>query len=79
MTRASKSPVKRIVSDGDGGEFVAEIEDRILTLRPLRSRKGGEGEVSVPWGAIYLRAMVSRVEEKRRLKKRGRHALGMRS
>ena len=72
MTRATQKPVVRVVVGGDDRlgrqELVAEVRDRVLTLRPVRTRREGPQEVTVPWGAIYLRAMVARVEEERRVK-----------
>jgi len=59
-TRASKSPVTRIVSTTYEGELVAEIGPRTVVLRPLRTRKGGPAEVEVSWGLIYQRALSAR-------------------
>lgn len=71
MTRATAHAIRRVVTTTDG-EMVAEITDRTLALRPLRSRRGGPGEVVVLWGSIYLRAMLARVEEKKREKRKGK-------
>lgn len=68
MTRAEHAPVTRVVR-AHGKEFVAVVEGRQLTLRPLRLRKGGPAEVVVPWSVIYDRALMARVVP---LKKRAR-------
>ena len=70
MTRAKETrPTVRIVQSAEG-LMVAEIGAATLTLRPYRTRKGGPSEASVGWGAIYLRAMLARVEEQRRTRRR---------
>lgn len=72
-TRASSKPLKRLVLSVDASqEFVAEITDRVLTLRPPKTRRGGPQEIQIGWGSIYLRAMMTRVEEQRKLKRRKR-------
>jgi hypothetical protein len=71
MTRATSRPVRRAVATMDG-ELVAEVRDRTLTLRPVRTRVGGPAEIVVSWGHIYLRAMIDRVEDTRRAKRRAR-------
>jgi hypothetical protein len=77
MTRATSHPVKRVVLT-QSGEMVAEITDRVLALRPLRSKRGGPAEILIAWGSIYLRAMADRVEEKRKAKARAKRARGKR-
>lgn len=69
MTRATEKPVRRIVVTEDRygyAEYVVEIRARTLTMRPSRTRRGGPQEVTLPFGAIYVRAMMARVEGKRR-------------
>lgn len=66
-------PTVRIVLTTTG-EYVAELNDRTLTLRPIRTRRGGPQEVTIPWGAIYVREMWERAEEIRRAKARARRA-----
>lgn len=61
MTRATDKPVRRVVSSDDG-DLVAEIRDRTLTLRPVRTRKGGPAEVLTTFGGIYTRCLMSRVD-----------------
>ncbi len=70
-TRATSKPLRRVVQTMDG-ELVAEITDRVLTLRPPKTRRGGPAEISVVWGSIYLRGMVALVEERRKMKRRKR-------
>ena len=70
MTKASDlKACRRSVS---GGAMVAEVRDRVLTLRPSRTRKGGPAEITVSWEAIYYRAMLAQVEAERRIKRHGR-------
>jgi hypothetical protein len=73
MTRANGKPLKRVVLS-QSGDLVAEITDRVLTLRPFRTKRGGRSEVVVAWGSIYLRAMAARVEEELKAKRRARRA-----
>jgi len=60
VTRAAKSIVRRIVTDTRGQDYVAEVRSDILILRPLRCRRGGPADVSIPWGALYTRALLMR-------------------
>lgn len=68
VTRATPKPLRRVVTTMDG-EFVAEIRQRTLTLRPLRSRAGGPLEITVTWGAMYVRAMSVQVDRQRAAKR----------
>lgn len=65
-TRASARPVKRVVAD----RFIAEIRDRTLTLRPLRTRVDGPQQIEVTWEAVYIRAIMARVDAAKRRKTR---------
>jgi len=55
VTRATARPLRRVVV-GLHGELVAEIRERTLTLRPLRTRRGGRAELVIPWESIYIRS-----------------------
>lgn len=75
MTRATEKPVRRIVVAEDRfgtTEYVVEIRSRTMTIRPIRTRRGGPQEVELPFGAVYLRGMISRVEAEKRERRRGR-------
>lgn len=73
MTRASdQRPTRRVVSSRLDGDFVLEVGEHELTIRPKGSRRRGPAEVIVTYGLIYQRELVSRVEEKRRAKIRAR-------
>lgn len=55
MTRASDTkPVRRVVTDGDGREYVLEVYARFCRLRPIRTRRGGPAEVTRCWSQVYL-------------------------
>lgn len=71
MTKATARPVRRKVVARDD-EFVAELRDRTLTLRPIRTRSGGPAEITVTWGQIYLRAMMQRADTRKSKKRGGR-------
>lgn len=71
MTRATANPLRRIVQTMDS-EMVAEVRDRTLTLRAKGGRAGGPTEVTVTWGAIYVRCMMAIAEEKRRSRRKGK-------
>ena len=81
MTRLKARPLRRAVDarsekERDFGfdrkEFIVELDDRSLRIRPLRSRAGGPAEVIVLWSQVYLHAMNAKVEEQLRSKRRGR-------
>ena len=82
MTRATRTtkqsdgttlqrPTVRLVLALDG-EFVAEMTDRTLALRPKGTRRGGPSEKVIMWGSIYLRAVEAEIEAKRKEKARRR-------
>lgn len=71
MTRATEAPLRRIVRDRRGHEYVAEIRADILSLRPLRTRRGGRADVSIGWGAVYVRGCLARPKAPRRPVSRG--------
>jgi hypothetical protein len=77
-TRATEKPVKRIVESVYAGlqtsAFVVEVRARTLTLRPTRTKRGGPAEISLTYGAIYLRAMQAQVDAKLRERARQRKA-----
>ena len=62
MTPGSDTKPTVRVMHADRGDLVVEVKLRTLTLRPFRSRKGGDGEVTVSIGAIYQRALMNRVK-----------------
>jgi len=68
MTRATDQPLRRIVRDQSGREYVAEVRADTLMLRPLRSRRGGPADVSIGWGAIYIRACLMQSRTQRRVR-----------
>ena len=72
MTRAHEvKPLRRVVRDQKALEYVAEIRADSLTLRPLRCRRGGPADVSIGWGAVYVRACMAKQIVKRRKVSRG--------
>ena len=78
MTRAHPVvPLRRVVQDRRGLEYIVEVRTDTLTMRPLRRRRGGPADVAVAWGSIYTRALLSRpVARRRRTVSRGLLALG---
>lgn len=57
MTHASDvKPLRRVVRDAEGREYVAEILAREVRLRPVRAKRGGPSEFVRSWGQIYLDA-----------------------
>lgn len=75
MTRASDArPTRRVVSTRLDGDFVLEVGEHELTIRPKGCRRGGPAEVIVVYGLIYQRELVARAEEQRREKIRARRA-----
>lgn len=69
MTRATEKPVRRVVQTSHG-EMIAEVRDRVITMRPLRSRRGGKAEIEMSWGQLYQHAIIARIEREMREKRR---------
>jgi hypothetical protein len=75
MTRASKSPVRRIVEFDDrfGTRlFVVELQARHMTIRPLGARSKGPQAMEVTYGPLYQRLVEAKVEGDRRARRRGK-------
>lgn len=66
MTKASAlKPVKRIVTGAgkyEREEYVAEVYQTRLVLRPKGCRRGGPAEVALDFGSLYLNAMMRRAK-----------------
>lgn len=77
MTRATEKALKRIVSGQSHGELVLEITREEIRIRPLGCRRGA---VSIPHGAVYLRAVQAQVEaeHRQRVKRKKRVRRGRR-
>lgn len=72
MTRASDlKPVRRVMSSMSG-EFVVELRERIIIIRPKGTRKQGKAEVGVTVGAIYQRALMAQIDSEKRAKRAAR-------
>lgn len=72
MTRATKSPVRRIVEAEDRfgvREYVVELQGRVLAIRPLGTRAAGPQAMMVPYGALYQRLVEAAIDAKRRAKR----------
>lgn len=63
MTRANGHPVRRVVSGQDFGDLVVSVTLDELSIRPKGKRRG---VVSIPWSAVYLRAVQAQVDADRR-------------
>lgn len=65
MTRADKSPVRRVVSAGRmSRELVVEVTADFLVLR----EKGRRTKYLTPWGVAFIRAAKDAADEARREK-----------
>jgi len=73
MTRATDKALRRTVSGQSFGELVIEVTRDELHLRPFGRRRGA---VSIPWGAVYLRAVQAIVDAERRERARQKRAKG---
>ena len=75
MTRASaEHPTRRLVRGGDGNDYVVELTDRTITLRPKRARAEG----AIVWltpDTIYQRALLARAAAARPARKRVKRGL----
>ena len=69
MTRATDHPVRRVVSGQTHGALVVEVTTEELRVRPFGRRKA----VTIPWGAVYLRAVQAVIEAERRERRKGKH------
>lgn len=75
MTRASKSPVRRIVEVEDRfgiREYVIEVRGRELMIRPRGARTNGPQAMSVTYGPLYQRLVEAKVEAERRARRKQR-------
>jgi len=82
MTRGSDTkPVRRLMryvryagklGDSKAEEYVVEIRERLIVIRPKGARSGGPAEVSLSVGAIYEKALMARVEPLPKRKRGGR-------
>lgn len=60
MTKATDKPLARVVQTKYSGDLVVEVTSTKVTLRPVRTRRGGAAEVVLSWGSIYERALAAR-------------------
>jgi hypothetical protein len=44
------------------GELVVSVKAGTLVIRPVRTRVGGQAEVTVNIGSVYNRALMNRVK-----------------
>lgn len=75
MTRGSDvRPVRRVLTShttGRSEDYVVELRQTLILIRPKGTRIGGKAEVAVPVGAIYQRAIISRMVDEKRTKRKG--------
>lgn len=75
MTRGSDSkPVRRLMAHVRHGlteEYVVEIRERVIVIRPKGARAEGPATVSVTVGQVYERALMARVRPMTMPKRRG--------
>jgi hypothetical protein len=72
MTRASDtSPTKRVLTDADGVEYVVMLSARLVTIRPLGSRRS-DAAVVLPVASIYRHGLMARAEREVARSKRTR-------
>jgi len=70
MTKASSHPLRREVTSTFDGDLIIEVTDRIVTIRPKHTRKGGKAEISIPWGLVYQLGLTRAVPAKKTRKVR---------
>ena len=59
-TRATNEhPTRRLMTDAVG-DYVVELSERTITIRPARARKGGPAEIAVTMKLVYERALMAR-------------------
>lgn len=72
MTRGSDNkPTRRVLATAEG-EFVVELRERTVAIRPKGSRRGGPSEVVVTPTSVYTRALLARTESELREKRKAR-------
>lgn len=70
MTKGSDvKPVRRVLST-DEGDFVVELRERTIVIRPKRARRGGDSEVVVTPTSVYTRMLMMRAERERPVRRR---------
>lgn len=77
MTRAEKSPVKRIVAAEDRfgvREYVVEVTGRVLYIRPIGTRKEGPQCMTVTYGVLHQRLVEAKVAAELREKRKPRRS-----
>lgn len=58
MTRGNNfKRTRRLMGNAYGDEFVIELGWDIITIRPKRSRRGGQAEVVLLPGLLYIQAI----------------------
>lgn len=75
MTRGSDvRPVRRVLTSHAGyrpEDYVVELRQTLILIRPKGTRIGGRAEVAIPVGAVYQRALISRMADEKRAKRKG--------
>ncbi len=75
MTRGSDvRPVRRVLQSRSGykpQDFVVELRETLILIRPKGTRIGGTSEVAVPVGAVYQRALLAQAADAKRAKRKG--------
>ena len=62
MTPGSDTkPTVRLMKSVEG-ELVVSVKAGTLVIRPVRTRVGGQAEVTVNIGSVYNRALMNRVK-----------------
>lgn len=76
MTRGSdERPTRRVLASG-GDEYVVELRETLLLIRPKGTRRNGRSEIVVTPGQVYVRAVMARADAERREKQKLRRARG---
>lgn len=67
MTRATnEAPTRRIVRGYHGAEYVVELTESAIIVRPKGSRKGGSAEKSITPSALHDKLMLADAPVRRR-------------
>jgi hypothetical protein len=53
MTRATEKPVARLLKGYQNSEYVVELTEQFITLRPKGSRRGGPSEKRITPSALH--------------------------
>ena len=59
MTRATEKPVARLLKGYQGKEYVVELTEQFITVRPKGAKRGGPQEVRITPSSLHDKLILS--------------------